>query len=163
VEVTVTTLDHLIATHGLPRFLKIDVEANELSTLRGLHHAVPAVMFEYQCPLMDQVAPMLDHLMTLGPYVFGLLNQDRITWGTRDALLQQVAGVCGSGAPRMTEVTRWAASRVAKSLGPLDGPPAPNPGPSRLVKALALQRLSLSGRQSAPTGLAEDGDLILVH
>jgi hypothetical protein len=163
VEVTVTTLDHLIATHGLPRFLKIDVEANELSTLRGLHHAVPAVMFEYQCPLMDQVAPMLDHLMTLGPYVFGLLNQDRITWGPRDALLQQVAGVCGSGAPRMTEVTRWAASRVAKSLGPLDGPPATESGTVSAGQSVGSAAVIAKRTTVGADRVGEDGDLILVH
>src|SRR6266480_1999899 len=35
--VDTTTLDKLIATHGLPFFIKIDVEGHEPSVLRGLH------------------------------------------------------------------------------------------------------------------------------
>ena len=35
--VETTTLDQLISTHGLPFFIKIDVEGHEPSVLRGLH------------------------------------------------------------------------------------------------------------------------------
>jgi FkbM family methyltransferase len=98
VDVDVTTLDRLIARHGVPTFLKIDVEANELPVLLGLSQPIRALMFEYQCPLIDQVAPALDHLQALGPYRFGLLEQDRIVWGDRDDLLRRVTAVCATGA-----------------------------------------------------------------
>lgn len=97
VNVTVTTLDTLIATYGVPAFLKIDVEANELPVLRGLHTAVPALMFEYQCPLLDQVEPAVAHIESLGAYDFGWLVDGALTWGTRDDLLQRLSGVCSTG------------------------------------------------------------------
>lgn len=42
-EVEVTTLDALIATHGEPAFIKIDVEGFEGEVLRGLTRPVPAL------------------------------------------------------------------------------------------------------------------------
>jgi FkbM family methyltransferase len=50
VTVETTTLDQLIAQHGLPFFIKIDVEGHEPSVLRGLHRAVPYVSFEVNLP-----------------------------------------------------------------------------------------------------------------
>jgi FkbM family methyltransferase len=48
--VETTTLDKLIAAHGLPVFIKIDVEGHEPSVLRGLHSAVPYLSFEVNLP-----------------------------------------------------------------------------------------------------------------
>jgi FkbM family methyltransferase len=47
VEVPVTTLDTLIARHGQPRFIKIDVEGYEAEVLAGLSAPVPALSFEF--------------------------------------------------------------------------------------------------------------------
>ena len=47
IRVPVTTLDALIAEHGRPDFVKIDVEGNELEVLRGLSATVPALSFEF--------------------------------------------------------------------------------------------------------------------
>ncbi|WUI04232.1 FkbM family methyltransferase [Spirillospora sp. NBC_00431] len=46
-KVDVTTLDDLIAAHGVPAFCKIDVEGFESDVLAGLSRAVPALSFEY--------------------------------------------------------------------------------------------------------------------
>jgi len=45
-----TTIDHLISQHGVPFFVKIDVEGHELSALRGLHRPVPYLSFEVNLP-----------------------------------------------------------------------------------------------------------------
>jgi FkbM family methyltransferase len=45
--VEMTTLDQLIAEHGEPKFIKIDVEGYESEALAGLSQAVPALSIEW--------------------------------------------------------------------------------------------------------------------
>ena len=45
-ETRLTTLDRLIARHGVPDFIKIDAEGYEAEVLRGLTREVPALSFE---------------------------------------------------------------------------------------------------------------------
>jgi FkbM family methyltransferase len=48
--VETTTLESLIARHGRPYYIKIDVEGHELNVLRGLKQAVPYLSFEVNLP-----------------------------------------------------------------------------------------------------------------
>jgi FkbM family methyltransferase len=49
-EVETTTLAQLIESHGVPRYIKIDVEGHEREVLRGLRRPVPLVSFEANLP-----------------------------------------------------------------------------------------------------------------
>ena len=50
IEVETTTLDDLIRAHGVPFFVKIDVEGHEINVLRGMNRAVPYLSFEVNLP-----------------------------------------------------------------------------------------------------------------
>jgi FkbM family methyltransferase len=49
-RVQTTTLEGLFATHGVPFFVKIDVEGYELKVIRGLKRPVPVLSFEVNLP-----------------------------------------------------------------------------------------------------------------
>ena len=49
-EVQTISIEQLIATHGSPLFIKIDVEGYELNVLRGMRRPVPYVSFEVNLP-----------------------------------------------------------------------------------------------------------------
>jgi hypothetical protein len=51
IQVPITTLDKLIAQHGIPSFIKIDVEGAELDVIRGLSMKVPLVSVECNLPV----------------------------------------------------------------------------------------------------------------
>lgn len=72
ITVPVTTLDTLIATHGTPDFIKIDVEGYELEVLKGLTQPVQALSFEFTTIQRDVAKGCLDALATLAPYRFNL-------------------------------------------------------------------------------------------
>jgi FkbM family methyltransferase len=61
-----TTLDALIAEHGKPRFIKIDVEGFEPQVVRGLSQPVPALSFEWTPEFFDATRACLAHLSSLG-------------------------------------------------------------------------------------------------
>jgi FkbM family methyltransferase len=68
-EVETVSLDELMATHGMPFFVKIDVEGYEPQVLRGLKRAVPYLSFEVNLPeflhegleCIDILANVADH------------------------------------------------------------------------------------------------------
>ena len=68
--VPVTTLDELIARHGLPAFCKIDVEGYELEVLCGLSRPIPALSFEYLSVCLDRARACVARLAELGQYQF---------------------------------------------------------------------------------------------
>lgn len=68
VEVEVTTLDDLVATHGEPAFCKIDVEGFEVEVLAGLTRPLRALSFEYLPPAHDDALRALELVERLGGY-----------------------------------------------------------------------------------------------
>ncbi len=68
VEVPVTTLDRLIDRHGLPDFVKVDVEGYEAEVLAGLSSPVRALSFEYLASAKDVALACVERLAALGGY-----------------------------------------------------------------------------------------------
>jgi FkbM family methyltransferase len=70
VEVEVTTLDELIAAHGMPAFCKIDVEGYEHIVLEGLSWPLPGLSLEYLPAALDPALVAIARLNRLGTYRF---------------------------------------------------------------------------------------------
>jgi FkbM family methyltransferase len=85
-DVETVSIEQLVATHGSPFFVKIDVEGHELSVLRGMQRPVPYVSFEVNLPEFRleglECVRALAHLATGGKFNYttdcrrGLLFKD---------------------------------------------------------------------------------------
>lgn len=66
IEVPLTTLDALIARHGRPAFIKLDVEGFEAQALAGLTQPVPALSFEFTTIQREVAAACVARCAVLG-------------------------------------------------------------------------------------------------
>ena len=66
VRVPLTTLDALIERHGLPSFIKLDVEGFEVEALAGLTRPVPALSFEFTTIQRDLARAGVERCAALG-------------------------------------------------------------------------------------------------
>ena len=73
-EVAVTSLDAVIARHGIPALVKIDVEGFELDVLAGLSQPVAMISVEYLPGWPDLTHAVLDRLCALGDYRFNAVR-----------------------------------------------------------------------------------------
>lgn len=95
VEVATTTLDALIADHGEPVFIKIDIEGGELAALAGLTRAVRVVSYEFLPQALSAAAACADRLGAFGDYRFNwALGESHVMasteWLTRAAFIDRL-------------------------------------------------------------------------
>lgn len=79
-DVALTTLDALIERHGVPKFVKVDVEGLEAEVLAGLSTPVPGVSFEAMAETRDGAMACVDRLQALGDYEFRASRAETMRW-----------------------------------------------------------------------------------
>lgn len=94
-NVSVTTLDSLIAAHGRPDFIKVDVEGSELNVLRGLSKPVPALSFEFTPEAMRIALASVDYLTHLGDVEFNYslgesMTMEHASWLRSDDVIRRL-------------------------------------------------------------------------
>ncbi len=105
ITVPAVTLDGLIARHGRPDFLKIDIEGLEEAALAGLSTPVPLVAFEFLAGAVDRAKAALARLAALGEWRFNVSRGESLVfvfdaWCDRTTVegwLDEVAGADFSG------------------------------------------------------------------
>jgi FkbM family methyltransferase len=95
-EVPLTTIDALLQKHGVPAFIKIDVEGFEAEVLAALTAAVPALSFEFTTIQRDVARACIERCVALGYKKFNAIigethRFEHATWIDASALATWLA------------------------------------------------------------------------
>jgi FkbM family methyltransferase len=102
ISVPTTSLDTLIAKHGMPSLIKIDVEGAEDIVLASLSHKVPTLCFEWASEMRDVSFRCLDRLDSLGFTKYHIQLEDKYTYIPDDYYLSstEVKGFLANTEPK---------------------------------------------------------------
>jgi FkbM family methyltransferase len=100
ITVPAVTLDQLVARHGRPDFVKIDIEGLEERALAGLSRPVPLLSFEFLAGAVPRAKAALARLDELGDWRFNVSRGESLAfefdaWLHRHALEDWLDGVAG--------------------------------------------------------------------
>src|SRR5665647_2562997 len=98
VPVPMTTLDALVGKHGVPAFIKIDVEGFEQEALQGLSRAVKALSFEFTIIQRDVALACIERCIALGYTRFNAALGESQTfvntdWVSGEAIARWLSGL----------------------------------------------------------------------
>lgn len=75
-RVKVVTLDDLITTYGIPKYIKLDIEGYEYRALLGLTSQVYSLSFEFVSEFYINAVMCVERLHALGDYEFSYVKAD---------------------------------------------------------------------------------------
>lgn len=71
-SITLTTLDRALEQHGVPSFIKIDVEGHEHRVVAGLSHPIALISLEFASESLASTIRCIEHLEALAKYEYQL-------------------------------------------------------------------------------------------
>lgn len=116
-RVETITLDDLVALHGKPSFIKIDVEGFEPEVIRGLTAPVDAFSIEFHPELLYMAKEVLDHATKLGPIITNYALGNNFTkleltdWVLPNKILEELKKFIGNTTVMGDIYVRWQNAR----------------------------------------------------